>query len=180
MQHIIAFEGTRRIAEGSLGEVTVAAKRLLFDGTDKPVLLFDCETGQQVDVDYRVAVEPEPEPEAEQRKVGRPKLGVVAREVTLLPRHWEWLASQPGGASVALRKLVEEARRKSEGKDRMRKAKEATYRFVTSMAGNEPGYEEALRALFAADKERFTMYCSAWPADVKEQSLKMAAPAFEE
>jgi hypothetical protein len=81
---------------------------------------------------------------------------------------------------VALRKLVEEARRKSEGKDRMRKAKEATYRFVTSMAGNEAGYEEALRALFAADKERFTMYASAWPADVKEQALKMAGPAFEE
>ncbi|MBS1829648.1 MAG: DUF2239 family protein [Acidobacteria bacterium] len=176
MQHIIAFEGTRRIAEGSLAEVTVAAKRLLFDGTDKPVLLFDCDTGQQVDIDYRVEVEL---PEPEVRKVGRPKLGVVAREVTLLPRHWEWLSSQPGGASVALRKLVEEARKKSEGKDRMRKAKEATYRFVTSMAGNEPGYEEALRALFAADKERFTMYASAWPADVKEHAVKMAGPAFE-
>jgi hypothetical protein len=177
MQQIIAFEGSRRIAEGSLAEVTVEAKRVLLEDRDKAVLLFDCDSGQQVDIDYRI----EPEPEAvvaEVRRVGRPKLGVVAREVTLLPRHWEWLSSQPGGASVAMRKLVEEARKKSEGKDRVRRAQEAAYRFITAMAGNEPGYEEALRALFASDRERFEMYASAWPADVKEQALKMAGPVF--
>jgi len=166
MQTVVAFEGSRRIAEGTLAEVSLAAKGV-------PVLLFDCETGQQVDVDYRepvvaVAVEPEA------RRPGRPKLGVVAREVTLLPRHWEWLAGQPGGASVALRKLVEEARRLSEGKDRVRKAREAVYRFVTAMAGNEPGYEEALRGLFAGDEERFRMYASAWPRDVRDHAMKMA------
>lgn len=173
MQTVIAFEGSRRIAEGRLAEVALAAKRVMFEG-GQPVLLFDCETGQQVDVDYREPVEAAAgEPEV--RRPGRPKLGVVAREVTLLPRHWEWLAAQPGGASVALRKLVEEARRMSEGKDRVRKAREAVYRFVTAMAGNEAGYEEALRGLFAGDEERFVMYSSAWPGDVREHAVKMAA-----
>lgn len=173
MSIMIAFEGTRRIAEGSPTEVSLAAKRVMFEGNAQPVLLFDCETGQQVDVDYREPVEAA-EPEVETRKVGRPKLGVVAREVTLLPRHWEWLGAQPGGASVALRKLVEEARRKSEGKERVRKAREAVYRFVTAMAGNEPGYEEALRGLFAGDRERFVMYASAWPGDVRDCAVRMA------
>lgn len=174
MDQVIAFAGPRRIAEGTLAEVSLAAKRVLFAEPGAPVLLFDCETGQQVDVDYREPVEAVAgEPEV--RRPGRPKLGVVAREVTLLPRHWEWLAAQPGGASVALRKLVEEARRLGEGKDRVRRAREAVYRFVTAMAGNEPGYEEALRGLFAGDEEKFRMYASAWPGDVREHAVKMAA-----
>ncbi|MBL8176073.1 MAG: DUF2239 family protein [Bryobacterales bacterium] len=177
MNTVVAFAGTKRIAEGTLAEVSLAAKRVLFEGTVGSVLLFDCETGQQVDIDYR-APEEVAEPAAEVRKPGRPKLGVVAREVTLLPRHWEWLGSQPGGASVALRKLVEEAGRKSEGPDRVRKAREAVYRFVTAMAGNEPGYEEALRALFAGDGDRFRMYASAWPADVRDHACGMAGAAF--
>jgi len=171
MQTVIAFEGTRRIAEGTMAEVSLAAKRVIFEGRGQPVLLFDCETGQQVDMEYREPIVAEPEA----RRPGRPKLGVVAREVTLLPRHWEWLAAQPGGASVALRKLVEEARRKTEGKDSVRKAREAVYRFVTAMAGNEAGYEEALRGLFAGDEQRFVMYASAWPGDVREHAVKMAA-----
>src|SRR4029079_4156101 len=67
---------------------------------------------------------------AEPRGRGRPRLGVVAREGTLLPRHWEWLGTQPGGASVVLRKLVEEARRANGDADRTRAARDAAYRFM--------------------------------------------------
>jgi hypothetical protein len=103
----------------------------------------------------------------------------VAREVTLLPRHWEWLATRPGGASVALRKLVEEARRTNKDKDRLRAAQEATYRFMSNMAGNEPGFEEAARALFAGDQEGFARHVELWPIDVANYSKKLAARAFQ-
>jgi hypothetical protein len=98
--------------------------------------------------------------------------------VTLLPRHWDWLASQPGGASVALRKLVEGARRTNQETDRLRLAKEAAYRFMSTMAGNEPGFEEAARALFAGDEERFVKFAEAWPVDVATHALRLAAPAW--
>jgi hypothetical protein len=112
------------------------------------------------------------------RGAGRPKLGVVAREVTLLPRHWEWLNRQPGGASVTLRKLVEEARRSGADRDRVRNAQEVTYRFLLAIAGNLPGYEEAMRALFASRRERFEELLAAWPPDIREHALHLAAEAF--
>lgn len=109
---------------------------------------------------------------------GRPKLGVVAREVTLLPRHWTWLNSQSGGASVALRKLVETARIAGEGKDQKRDAQEAVYRFMTALAGNLPDYEEATRALYADDRARFDELIASWPIDVRHHTLRLAAQAF--
>jgi hypothetical protein len=116
--------------------------------------------------------------EAVARTAGRPKLGVVPREVTLLPRHWEWLATQPGGASVALRKLVESASRANETKDRIRQAQEAAYRFMSTMAGNLPGYEEAVRTLFADKPEQFGLHTEAWPADVRDHARMIALRAF--
>lgn len=115
-----------------------------------------------------------------QRGPGRPKLGVVSREVTLLPRHWEWLASQPGSASVTLRKLVDEARKRNGEKDRIRRAQEITYRFMNAMAGDFPGFEEALRALYAADRERFASMTAPWPEDVRDFTMRLAADAFAE
>ena len=112
------------------------------------------------------------------RGPGRPRLGVVAREVTLLPRHWEWLAAQPGGASVALRKLVEVARRSSEVKDRVRQASAVAYRFMSTIAGHEPGFEEASRALFAGDQAGFEALMAAWPLDVQNHLKALAADAF--
>jgi uncharacterized protein len=118
--------------------------------------------------------------EGDPRGPGRPRLGVVAREVTLLPRHWDWLSSQPGGASVALRKLVEQARFANQGRDRRRRAQEAAYRFLSAMAGNEPGFEEAIRALFASKRERFNQMVKPWPRDVRDHAKKLAAAAFAE
>lgn len=110
---------------------------------------------------------------------GRPKLGVVAREVTLLPRHWEWLREQPGGASVTLRKLVEEARRSTAKEGRVRRARDACYRFMNTLAGNEPGFEEALRALYAGDETRFVALTEVWPADVRDHARRLAAASFD-
>jgi hypothetical protein len=106
-------------------------------------------------------------------------LGVVAREVTLLPRHWEWLNGQPGGASVALRKLVEEARRVNEGRDRERRAQEAAYKFMSAMAGNLPGFEEAIRALFAKDQERLEEWIRGWPEDIRAHVVRLAREPAE-
>jgi len=144
---------------------------------------FDAASGWVVDLDLRgdvaaVLARLTPAPEAEKRGPGRPKLGVTAREVTLLPRHWDWLSSQPGGASVALRKLVEGALREAEGPDRARRAKDATYRFMTAIAGDLPAYEEATRMLFAGDWTAFDAATEAWPEGVRETAREMAAGAW--
>lgn len=110
---------------------------------------------------------------------GRPKLGVVAREVTLLPRHWAWLAAQSGGASVALRKLVDQARKDSLTQDERRLSQEASYRFMSAMAGSLAGFEEAARALFAADRPRFEALIAPWPADIRVHLQRLAGAALK-
>jgi hypothetical protein len=187
----IAFQGNRRIGSGPLRDIAVIAKPLLDQG-DATLLIFEATTSHLIDIDIRgslddvlarlpappvAAVEPEPEPETV-RGPGRPKLGVVAREVTLLPRHWDWLAEQRGGASVALRRLVDEARRANKDKDRIRHAEEAVYRFIAALAENKPDYEEAVRALFAHDAAKFERFTAQWPADVRDHARQLAAAAF--
>ena len=134
--------------------------------------------GTPDEVIARLAGEAEDPAAAKPSSPGRPKLGVVAREVTLLPRHWEWLSEQPGGASVTLRRLVEEARRSTTGESRRRRAQEACYRFMSIMAGDEPGYEEALRALYAGDARRFDGQTEAWPPDVRDHARRLAGESF--
>jgi hypothetical protein len=172
-----AFDGHRRLASGSLAEVALAVKRALEARSAGPVFAYDDTTGQLVDIDTRgsesdVLARLEPSPEA--RGPGRPKLGVVAREVTLLPRHWEWLNEQPGGASVALRKLVEHARRFGGERERIRRGHEAAYAFMSSLAGDFPGFEEASRALFANDVARFRTLVAEWPPDVRDHVQVLA------
>lgn len=186
-----AFQGTRRIASGPLAEVALAVKRAADRGDT--VLVFDDATSRPVELDLRgseaevlarlpapaVAETENAEDLGAPRGPGRPKLGVVAREVTLLPRHWDWLAGQPGGASVTLRRLVEEARRAGEGRDRLRQAQEAAYRFMAAMAGDRPGFEEAARALFAPDRDRFAALTEDWSADIRDHARRLAAAAFD-
>ncbi|WP_371425529.1 DUF2239 family protein [Tardiphaga sp.] len=180
-----AFAGDRLLATGPLAEVAIAVKIASAGQIADPITIFDDSTGRPIDLDLRgshrdiVARLPQPpaapaEAAAEPRGRGRPKLGVVAREVTLLPRHWEWLGAQPGGASVALRKLVEAARRAHGDRDRLRAARDATYHFMSTMAGNRPGFEEASRALFADDRRRFVDLIAAWPADIRDHIVKLA------
>jgi len=175
------FDGVRRVASGPLGEVALAFKKALEKGGVGPVFLFDDTTGRAFDIDIRgTAAEvvarlrrasPAPR-ETEARGPGRPKLGVVAREVTLLPRHWEWLSTQPGGASVTLRKLVDEARRGP--KAQARAARDAAYQFMQAMAGDRPGFEEATRALYADDRARFASLIASWPKDVRAHATALA------
>ena len=160
-----AFSGFDHLASGSLPQVYQACRH------DPAALIFDQETGRVVDIDPRFP------PGEEAPKAGRPKLGVTAREVTLLPRHWDWLATQPGGASVALRKLVEEASRNPKARQRARR--DAAYRFATALVGNAPGYEEAIRALYAGQPDDFAAHIEAWPADVRTQLEKMTEQAFD-
>lgn len=189
----IAFDGMRRVASGDLLQVALKAKKLIDKSEHTAVLLFDFNTSERIDIDFHgtpadvsarlaktggSAASTAPAPTETPRGPGRPRLGVVAREVTLLPRHWDWLNVQPGGASVALRKLVEGARRVNGGKDRVRQAQEAAYRFMSPVAGHLPGFEEATRALFAGNAEGFQALLAHWPADVREHARRLAAPAF--
>lgn len=178
-----AFDGPRRLASGPLQAVALAVKARLEVDAAASVLVFDDETGRVVDLDTRgtpreVLARLAPAKAEETRGRGRPKLGVVPREVTLLPRHWDWLNAQPGGASVTLRKLVEAARRAGSAEEGRRRAQERTYRFMAALAGDEPGYEEALRALYAADETAFHARSEAWPVDVRDHARALARPAF--
>ncbi|WP_368744478.1 DUF2239 family protein [Desertibaculum subflavum] len=176
-----AFDGSRRLAAGSLEKVALAVKSAADGDAAGPLLVFADTTGRVIDLDLRgspadvlARLAPRWPPTSEARGPGRPRLGVIAREVTLLPRHWEWLAAQPGGASVALRKLVEEARRNGGDRERIRAAQEAAYRFMAAMGGNLPGFEEAIRALFAGDRARFKQHVAQWPKDLRLHATRLA------
>ena len=195
-----AFAESRLIGAGALADVALAAKAAIDGGEQAAVLIFD-DASRVVDVDFRGSVsdvvgrltpsgnsslsngsvEPREDDASPYRETvtprgrGRPKLGVVAREVTLLPRHWDWLATQPGGASAAVRRLVDNARQANAETDRRRAAKESAYRFMSAMAGDAPGFEEATRALFANNRERFEEMMDGWPHDVREHARALAA-----
>ncbi|MEI7537240.1 MAG: DUF2239 family protein [Comamonadaceae bacterium] len=191
-----SFNGHKRIASGSLPVNALAVKHALASDLSSPLLTFCDQTGQVVDIDIRgsdaemlARLPPEghqlqgnesaqinSEESSEPRGRGRPKLGVVAREITLLPRHWDWLATQPGGASVTLRKLVDSARRANVDRDRQRRANECAYHFMSTMAGDMAGFEEASRALFANDAAKFRQQTEAWPSDVRDYVRYLAYP----
>jgi len=179
--NLIVFAGFKRIAQGSTADV-LAQLRERKD--DTPYLVFDEQTGEPLDFDVhnRAGLVPHAAgTEAHEdtpRGVGRPKLGVVAREVTLLPRHWDWLNRQPGGASVALRRLVQEASRVNADRDAVRASREATYRFMTAIAGALPGFEEATRALFAGERNRFEGLIDAWPVDLRSHLQILSAAGW--
>lgn len=194
---VTAFVGDRLLLAGPLLDVAQAVKRAVEAGVDAAILTFDDATGRVIDIDIRgeqpeflahlsrsatrlgapaltgEAPAPSPPAPTPPRGRGRPKLGVVGREVTLLPRHWEWLNAQPGGTSVALRRLVDEARRAGASAQDARLAQERAYRVMSALAGDLPGYEEALRALFAGDRARLEGHISDWPVDVREYTMRL-------
>jgi hypothetical protein len=183
-----AFADSRLVANGEVRDVALKVKEFLKSERKATILIFDDETSQQIELDLRGSNEDliqrlealETPDEPARSGPGRPKLGVVAREVTLLPRHWDWLSSQPGGASATLRKLVEEAKKKNQSRDELRLAQEAVYRFMNVMAGDRPNYEEALRALYARNRAQFTKLIADWPNDVRKHTLKLAKATFKE
>ncbi|MDM0047138.1 DUF2239 family protein [Variovorax dokdonensis] len=179
VRQLSAFAGLSRVDAGPEPEL-IARLRAAPPEPDVLLRIFDDATGERLELDLR----PEggatalPPPAPAPRSVGRPRLGVVAREVTLLPRHWEWLNRQPGGASAALRRLVDEARQVHRERDAQRAAQETTYRVMKEMAGDLPGFEEASRALFAGEAERFDRLVEAWPDDLKAYLRRLALGAW--
>jgi uncharacterized protein len=195
-----AFEDHRVLLSGPLVDVALAVKAALDGGSSANFLVFDDETGAVIDLDLRGAnhdvverlsqpphqltgrfptslttpSEPVVDETSEPRGRGRPKLGVVAREVTLLPRQWDWLATQSGGVSATLRRLVDEARRSGLSREQGRAMQAAAYQFMTAIAGDLPGYEEGIRALFAGDGPRLEQCIAAWPADIKAHAIRLA------
>ena len=176
-QTYTAFIGGTSIAEGTLTELLTKLKPRFDHGSSEIVVVFDDLTGRQVDFDMRGTLEEviaRAMPQAQPRTgPGRPRLGVVSREVSLLPRHWDWLEDQPNGASAALRRLIDQERHREPTAQKSRQAVEAISRFITAMAGNYPGYEEASRALFAGDRQRFIALIRDWPPDVSGLARRM-------
>ena len=172
-----AFAGDRLIVSAGLETMLLRTKEYIDGGGGDRVLIFDDRTGRQVDFDFRGTPEEvlqRAAPEKPRTGPGRPKLGVISREVSLLPRHWDWLESQPQGISGALRRLVDDARRREPGKAAARAVREATSHFMSAMAGNLPGFEEASRALFARDQELFEELIRAWPEDIRGHLTRLA------
>lgn len=190
-RHAIAFAGPRLIATGPLSDVALATQAAESAGLTRAPLIFDAITSEPIDVDLRgtpdelrarilaLSAHKSEDDEADaHRGPGRPRLGVVGREITLLPRHWDWLATQPGGASAAIRRLVDQARVTHADRDRTRLAQEYAYRFMTAMLGDQPDFEEATRALFAGDRERFNDLTAHWPPDLRDHTRRLADAAF--
>jgi hypothetical protein len=161
MSPVTAFLGDMIVARGEREAVTRELERL-YPADLAAIRVFEDGSGRVVDLDYWNAASSSPPPPPRPR--GRPSLGVAAREVTLLPRHWEWLSRQPGGASAAIRRLVEEASRTAPGPAEKR---DSAYRFMSDMCGDRPGYEEALRALYRGEEERFGTLVADWPKQVR-------------
>lgn len=198
MSGFTAFSGTSRLASGTLADAAGAIVRAMHARDNGPLLIFDDRTGRVVDIDWRgtedevtaryagasvpapapaPAATPASESPAAPRGPGRPRLGVVAREVTLLPAQWDWLGQQPGGASVTLRKLVDQARRERAGTDATRVARENAYRFLHAVGGDLPHFEAMSRALFAGDDVALQQLLVQWPADVRDYALRLLTPA---
>jgi uncharacterized protein len=189
-----AFQGTHALGSGALATVATAVHRALREDPAAVVTVISHDTGRTIDLDlrgseadvaerYAVPGSPPAATAAGAARVrgrGRPRLGVVAREVTLLPEHWDWLARQPGGASVALRKLVLQAMRGSVGADALRHARERAYAFMSTMAGDLPGFEEATRALFAGDADGLATHIAHWPPDLRQLVARLAQPRLDD
>jgi uncharacterized protein len=179
MPAYVAFAGSRQVAAGPLHEVLPVLKQRFDRDRSDMVLVFQTDSGRQVDFDLRGSLDDvlaRAIPEAS-KGPGRPRLGVLSREVSLLPQHWDWLEAQPAGASAALRRLVEAAIKQQPGKERARRMREAVSRFLTSIAGDRPNYEEATRALFAGESARFAELVDRWPKDIRDLALELEKQA---
>ncbi len=186
MTSFSAFDGHQLLFKGAFSEVVLKIKKRIGKDSNSSILIFSDATGKTMDFNFQgtekdilkrleVFVTEKSQP---LEGPGRPRLGVVSREISLLPRHWEWLASQPGGASATLRKFVDAEMRKSSDGPSVQQAQERAYKFMNVMAGDLEGYEDALRALYRKDKKQFTASIKNWAPDVKTYVVELASPVF--
>jgi predicted ester cyclase len=176
---LVAFLGPRRVATGPLREVLLVLKRRFDEQRSEQLLVLELETGRQLQLDLGGAVDEvlERAVSKQRRGPGRPRLGVTSREISLLPRHWEWLEQQSHGASGSLRRLVEHAMKLTPGKERARRLRAALAQFLSAVAGDRPNYEEASRALFGGDMPRFEELIQRWPKDIRDYAVHLARQA---
>ncbi|MEK6749951.1 MAG: DUF2239 family protein [Pseudomonadota bacterium] len=183
-----AFDGFKIISQGSLEVVALDVKRHLKAHRDARILIFSDTSGKQMDFDLsgtekevleRLKIFKPQEPPVQPSGPGRPKLGVITREIALLPHQWEWLSNQTGGSSVALRRLVDEKINSGTlGKDKVKQMQEAAYSFLSAIAGDFPNFEEAIRFLYRRDKKKFKELISTWPNDVATHAMALANTSF--
>lgn len=168
-----AFAASRLISAGPREKVLRGVKKHLDKG-GASVLIFEDATGRQIDFDFRGSVDDVVARVRDDVKPGpgRPKLGVVSREISLLPRHWDWLENQPNGISAAIRRLVDEARRNETGIERGRHVRNAISKFLWAIAGDFPNFEEVARALHAREDSRLAGLMSDWPKDIRAHVFK--------
>jgi uncharacterized protein len=188
MFNYTAFDRFKIISQGNLEEVALDVRRHLKTNREARILIFSDFSGRQMDLDLsgsekdtleRLKIFKTPDLNPSQSGPGRPKLGVVPREISLLPSHWEWLSTQPGGSSATIRRLVEEMMKiNASGKDKSKHAQETVYTFLNAIAGDLPNFEEALRFLYRRDKKRFKDLISSWPEDLVRHTLTLASEAF--
>ncbi len=191
LKTITAFQGKNLVATGNLAEVLPAVKNASDRNSDETVLIFDDRTGAQIDFDLHGTMEEVLAKSADhplmktasftpqKSGVGRPKLGVTPREVTLLPRHWSWLETRPNGVSAALRRVVDEAmRREDPYAERMRAARDAAAKAMWVLAGNLEGFEEASRLLFRGDLKELASQILPWPKDIRAYLLRLLSPSI--
>ncbi len=172
-----AFYGNTQIATGLLADMLSKTTSFLQEkqasrNDSETLLIFNERTGGQIDFDLRGSIEDILERALPKRSAGRPKLGVTSREITLLPRHWQWLESQAKSASASLRLLVEEAMKQDGGEADIKKNLAVTDRIMMTMAGDLAHFEEASRALNQRNVERFEDSVASWPEDIKQYLLK--------
>lgn len=183
-----AFMGTNFFGQGLLSEIILKIKKHIGSSDNTNILIFSDLTGKAIDFNFQGTTS-----DVQKRLdifvsegttqlstgPGRPKLGVISREISLLPQHWEWLATQPGGSSAVIRKLIDEARKKSEGSLSIKQIQERVHRFTTAMAGDLQGYEEALRALYRKDEDQFLIHMGSWPQDIRDHVINLSKPIFK-
>lgn len=160
---LTAFNKHELLGRGTPAEMVALLRALPQPERASDLLVFEDETGRQVDLDLREEADAP-------RGRGRPALGVKAREVTLLPRHWDWLNAQRGGASAALRRLVDEARARRTPEQ----ARDAAYRFLSAMAGDLPKFEDAVRELYLGNRVGYDHFTHGWPAAIRDHGRRLA------
>tara|TARA_B100001013_G_scaffold338302_1_gene259147 strand:+ start:260 stop:835 length:576 start_codon:yes stop_codon:yes gene_type:complete len=160
----IAIHNKSLIAQGELPAVIREAQRQF---PEAEPCLYKLDNGKRVDIDWRGDAEEVIKrlpaalvPPAEKR--GRPKLGVISKEVTLLPEHWEWLSVQRGGASTTLRRLIDSAMSSMTPAQERRIKQDQLYSMMRVFE-DEAGFEAASRALYRLDEAAFSQAIGNWP-----------------